>query len=222
MSEVSKHEERLNIRCTAESKQIFVGLSEESNTDYGTVLDTLLHAYKQVNGHAPIEIQPNHVLGLLTYTPSQREEIDRACSHEYSDFWQILQIGVLAQARRINSGSVHIREGNQCENFENSRARKGKRGSAFLNVAQTVARLMKTNSTATNQWEVVYLSKMLIKQEAHAHMSSVHEYYAVHGDDIERHNQENGFGSEQAGQLHNRRRAEYMRQQRQEMVNGHK
>lgn len=194
---------KLTVRCSSDVAQAFIGFAKDATLDYGPALEVLLHTALAIK-EQPVEMTETDLLRLLGCTVEEVALIEEACLQPGVDFWTLVRIGVLAQAKRTNSGSLERRK----EALANP-PKEGVRayGKGYFLVQNAVERLMQSNQQAATTWDIVYLSKVGLVEASGTNIVTVNRYLTLHQGEIDEHNAAMGFTSLQAGMIHNRRRA---------------
>lgn len=147
------------------------------------------------------------LLSSLALREQEYQEIMQACERSYGSLDELLRVGVLNEARKSNM----LAEKTTQFDFTDATQRGRRRGAGYAYVESTVQGLMEKNLQAKESWEKVYITRGQIAKLTGTNRADINTYFDNHRELLEQHHKSLGFMSVEAGESHNRLRAQQMK-----------
>jgi hypothetical protein len=147
------------------------------------------------------------LLSSLDLREQEYQEIMQACERSYGSLDELLRVGVLNEARKSNM----LAEKTTQFDFTDATQRGRRRGAGYAYVESTVQQLMETNLQSKNSWDMLYITRGQVAKLTGTNRADINTYFDNHRDMLEEHHKSLGFTSVEAGESHNRLRAQQMK-----------
>ena len=188
----------------------------------------LLDAWEQ----GPILTSPDDVLNLIGYKPSEiealtsdkekfarqqgRHAIEVALARDPNHFWEWLRHGLEREVRLLNTDAAKLPHADfdaTTINAAYGEMRSNRiRGSSDIRIKQFIDKIMEANLQAETQWDIVYLTRGIVREATKIDTTAIAKYFDAHANELDAHHQSVGIGSVKAGIFHNRMRKRHLQE----------
>jgi hypothetical protein len=188
----------------------------------------LLDAWEQ----GPILTSPDDVLNLIGYKPSEiealtsdkekfarqqgRHAIEVALARDPNHFWEWLRHGLEREVRLQNTDAAKLPSADfdaTTVNAAYGEMRRNRiRGSSDIRIKQFIDKIMEANLHAETQWDIVYITRGIVRDATKIDTTAIAKYFDAHADELDAHHESVGIGSTKAGIFHNRKRKTHLQE----------
>ena len=147
------------------------------------------------------------LLSSLDLREQEYQEIMQACERSYGSLDELLRVGVLNEARKSNMLAAKTTE----FDFTDATQRGRRRGAGYAYVQSVVEKLMEANVQAKESWDKVYITRGQVAKLTGTNRADINAYFDNHRDMLDQHHKSLGFTTVEAGESHNRLRAQHLK-----------
>jgi hypothetical protein len=148
------------------------------------------------------------LLSSLDLREQEYQEVIQACERSYAgSLDELVRVGVLNEARKSNM----LAEKTTQFDFTDATQRGRRRGAGYAYVESTVQQLMEKNLQAKESWDMLYITRGQVAKLTGTNRADINAYFDNHRDMLDQHHKSLGFTSVEAGESHNRLRAQQIK-----------